>query len=135
MSQVVSLRLPDETARRLKLVAKRAKRSVNQVGAASIEEWLRMNEFAGIEFRTSGPYRYAGLKHGPKVWSVIRVARLYDMDMRQTTDHFELPKEMIQTAFDYYAAYPGDIDAIIEEEESITFEDLKRDFPNIEVGP
>jgi len=41
MSQVVSLRLPDETAERLKVTARRTGRTVNEAASRSIEEWLR----------------------------------------------------------------------------------------------
>ena len=53
MSQVVSLRLPDETAERLKLTARRSGRTLNEAATRSIEEWLRQEEFADIEFRNS----------------------------------------------------------------------------------
>ena len=135
MSQIVSLRLPDETARRLKMLAKRERRSVNYIGAATIEERLRMNEFTGIAFRGSGEFRCACLTNGPKVWTIIRVARGYDLDFDKTLKYFELPREMIRAAFNYYEVYGEEIDSILAEVDSMTFEDLKRDFPNIEVGP
>ena len=50
MSQTVTMRLPDETAEWLKTSARRAGRSVSEVGAALFEEARRVSEFAEIEF-------------------------------------------------------------------------------------
>lgn len=133
MSRVVSLRLPDGTAERLKGWARRAGRSVSEVGALSIEEWLRQQEFADIEFRTSGPFRDACLKGGPQIWQVIFVAQGYGMDVDRTAAHFEWPARRVQAAFNYYAAYPEEIDRAIEENRSLTFDQLKRLLPQIEM--
>jgi len=40
-------------------LGKAAGRSVNELGSISIEEWLRQNEFAEIEFRSFGGERQA----------------------------------------------------------------------------
>src|SRR5438045_1056480 len=91
MSQVVSLRLPDETAERLKLSARRAGRSINETAARSLEEWLRQEEFADIEFRSFGGERYACLKGALPVWQLIMVAKDYGMDAGKTASHFRWP--------------------------------------------
>ena len=49
MPQVISLRVPDATAERLRTAACRAGCTLNEWGALSLEEWLRQNEFADIE--------------------------------------------------------------------------------------
>jgi predicted transcriptional regulator len=46
MSQVDNLRLPDVTAERLKVNARRTDRTVNETAARSIEEEMRWEEFA-----------------------------------------------------------------------------------------
>lgn len=51
MSQLISARLPDATAERVKQFAWRKQRSVNETVSLALEEWLRQNEFAYIEFR------------------------------------------------------------------------------------
>ncbi len=63
MSKVISLRLSDDTAARLQAAARRAGRSVSELGACSIEESLRHLEFADIEFRGTGGERHVCL-HG-----------------------------------------------------------------------
>jgi len=131
MSKVVSLRLSDSTAARLQKIAKRAGRSVSEVGARSIEEWLRQNEFAGIEFREFNGERHACVKGALQVWQLVMVAEGYDLDPEKTAAYFQWPVERAQAALNYYAAYPEEIDEAIAENRAITFEDLQRILPNI----
>ncbi|MGE3267734.1 MAG: CopG family ribbon-helix-helix protein [Chloroflexota bacterium] len=131
MSKVVSLRLPDETAARLQKIARRTGRSVSEVGARSIEEWLRQNEFADIEFREFQGQRLACLKGDMRIWKIIMVARDYDFDLEKTAAHFAWPVGRVQAALNYYRAYPEEIDQIIAENDAITFEDLQRLLPDI----
>ncbi|WP_287710722.1 hypothetical protein [Microcystis sp. M125S2] len=53
MSQVVSARLPDHTAERLKRLARRLGKTPSETSAILIEESLRESEFPYIEFRHS----------------------------------------------------------------------------------
>ena len=131
MSKVVSLRLPDATAARLEKLARRAGRSVSETGARFIEESIRQNEFADIEFRDFQGERLACLKGSTRIWKIIDVAEAYDFDPEKTAAHFQYPIERIQAALNYHAAYPEEIDTIIAENRSITFEDLQRILPNI----
>jgi hypothetical protein len=116
----------------LQKIAKRAGRSVSEMGARSIEEWLRQNEFPDIDFRDFQGRRMACLKGSIRLWKIIDVAEGYDFDPVKTAEHFQFPVERIQTALSYHAAYPEEIDAYIEENRSITFEELQRTLPNIE---
>lgn len=129
MSQVVSLRLPDETAERLKRSARRAGRTVGELGALSIEEWLRQGEFADIEFRNFGGERLACLKGALPVWQLIDVARGYGLDAEKTADHFGFPAHRVQAALNYYEAYPAEIDQAIADNSAVTFDALKRLLP------
>jgi hypothetical protein len=132
MSKVVTLRLPDETAARLAATARRAGRSVSETGARSIEEWLRQNEFAEIEFHTFNGERHACLKGVTQIWQLIQVAQEYDLDVEKTAAHFQLPAYRIQAAFNYYEAYPEEIDRPIAENRSWTYERIKQILPQIE---
>ena len=123
MSQSVSLRLPDETAEWLRLTARRAGRSVNEVGAQLLEESRRMSEFAEIEFRS--------LKGQLQVWQVIEVAQGYGRDAEATAAHFGWPAWKVQAAFHYYEAYPEEIDLAIQENQSLDYETLKRRLPQM----
>src|SRR5205814_10439049 len=101
MSQVVSLRLPDETAERLKLTARRSGRTVNEAAGRSIEEWLRQEEFADIEFRNFNGERHACLKGSIPVWQLIMVARDYALDGAMTAAHFRFPLRRVKAGFHY----------------------------------
>lgn len=132
MSKVVTLRLPDETAARLQAHARRAGRSLSEVGARSIEEWLRQQEFAEIEFRSFGGERHACLKGALPVWQLIMVSRRYDLDSARTAAHFGWPVSRVQAALNYYEAYPDEIDQAIADNDAVTYEQLKRMLPGIE---
>jgi predicted transcriptional regulator len=130
MSKVVSLRLPDATAARLQKLARRAGRSVSEFGARSLEEWLRQNEFADIEFREFNGERHACVKGALQVWQVVMVAEGYGLDPQKTAAYFDWPIERVQAALNYYAAYPEEIDQVIAENDAITFEDVQRLLPH-----
>jgi Ribbon-helix-helix protein, copG family len=132
VSRPITLRLPDETAERLQAWARRAGRSVSEVGARSIEEWLRQSEFADIEFRSFGGERHACLKGAPQVWQVVMVAQDYAMDVDKTAAHFGWPVHRVRAALNYYEAYPAEIDRAIEDNRSISYDQLKRALPRVE---
>lgn len=132
MSQTITMRLPDATAEWLKSSARRAGRSVSEMGASLFEEARRMNEFAEIEFRTFEGERLACLKGGLRLWKIIMVAQDYAMDVEKTAAHFDLPVWKIQAAFHYYEAFPQELDIAIGEVRAMTFEKLKRKLPRLE---
>ncbi len=132
MSRVVTLRVSDETAERLRAFARRAGRSVSELGALSIEEWLRQQEFADIEFRAFGAERQACVKGALPVWQLILVAQGYGMDVEKTAAHFDWPIHRVRAAFNYYQAFPEEIDAAIVDNRSVTFEQLRRVLPQVE---
>lgn len=133
MSKVVTLRLPEETASRLAAQARKAHRSVSETGARALEEWLRMTEFAEIEFRTFNGERHACVKGGMQVWQLVMVARGWDLDVEKTAKYFPIPVHRIEAAFTYYRAYPEEIDAAIEENTSWTYERLKQVLPGLQL--
>ena len=132
MSQTVTMRLPDETAEWLKASARRAGRSVSEVGAVLLEEARRVSEFAEIEFRTFGGERQSCLTGGLRLWKILMVAQGYAMDAEKTAAHFDVSVWKIQAAFHYYYAFPQEIDAAIAEVRSQTFDTLKRRLPQLE---
>jgi hypothetical protein len=133
MSRVVSLRLPEETAERLKQTARKAGRSVDEIGARSIEEWLRQNELADIEFRSFSGARHACLKGALPVWQLVLVGKHYGMDVRKTAAHFGWPPVKVQAGFNYYQAYPAEIDQAIADNQSMGAAQLRRMLPGLDV--
>src|SRR5438045_988796 len=115
MASVVTLRLPEDTAEAIRQIARREKRTVNEVGVRIVEEWLRQNGFAHIEFRTFQGERHACVKDRLQVWQVIMVARGYGMDVAKTAEHLRLKPDQVQSAFNYYGTYPEEIDRALQE--------------------
>lgn len=132
MSQVVSLRLPDETAQRLKVSARRTGRTLNEAAARSLEEWLRQEEFADIEFRSFGGERHACLKGALPIWQLVLVARDYGLDAQKTAEHFRFPVHRVKAGLHYYEVYPQEIDQALEDNQAATFDTLKRLLPQLE---
>jgi len=128
MSQVVTLRLPDETAERLRSCARRAGRSVNAMGGRLIEEWLRQDEFAEIEFRSFNGERHACIKGQLQVWQLVLVAKDYGLDVKKAAVHFRWPADRVQAGLNYYRRYPEEIDQAIQENNSMT-EEKPRPMP------
>jgi single-stranded DNA-specific DHH superfamily exonuclease len=141
MSQLISARLPENTAERMRQYARRKQRSLNEMMATAVEEWLRQNEFAYIEFRDTPDGRIAYMK-GSRLtvaW-VIKIAKGLDNDIARIIGYFgeHRSADWVQAAFNYYAAFREEIDAQIADIESQTFETLKRRLPQLElisVGP
>ena len=132
MSQVISLRLPDATAERLRVSARRTGRTLNEAASRSIEEWLRQEEFADIEFRSFQGERHACIKGALPVWQLIMVAKDYGMDVEKTAAHFQWPVHRVKAGFHYYEAYPQEIDQAIADNNAMPFDTLKRLLPQLE---
>ena len=97
------------------------------MGAQFIEESMREAEFSSIEFRDSVMGRLAYMKDSNlAVWEVIMIAKDHNMDAVHVTDYFERPHAWVNAAFNYYEAYPDEIDPLVEDCQSMTFEKLKR---------
>lgn len=135
MSQTVSLRLPDELIERIDRFARRLGNGVTRSRASLIliDEALREEEFAGIEFRNTAIGRQPYVKRsGMTVWEILMVARRFDLDAEQTAAHLEQPIERIRAALHYDAAYRPEIDQAIADNE-YGEERLKRLLPNLRV--
>lgn len=120
MPVAVSEVLSDDTAEQFRILAGRECCTVSELASRAIEENVRCARFPGIWFITGGSgQRKATLRGGPSVWSVVFVARGYDMAPEKTAAHFERPIESIRLAFAYYAAYPHETDARLQRMEEI----------------
>src|SRR5256885_779710 len=112
LTQLISARLPDKTADRVKQYAQRKQRSLNETVSLALEEWLRQNEFAFVEFRDTPHGRLAYMKSSrlPVYW-VVKVAKSYQMDLDKICAHWpNRPRAWVQAAIHYYEAFPEEID-------------------------
>ena len=134
MSKVVSMRVREEVAERLNRLSRRLGRTPSETGALLLDEALRANEFSQIEFRDSIVGRQAYIKGSSlAVWEVISVAREYDLDPKKTAEHLSWPVFRVQAALNYFHAFPGEINAAMDDNDSYDFEKLRRLLPQIEL--
>src|ERR1700732_11332 len=78
MSEVVSVRLSDQVARRLRERAAADDEAVSGLAQRLVDEGLRMEAPPGIVFRPGPSGRRAALTRGPDVWEVIGLLRSLD---------------------------------------------------------
>ncbi len=106
---------------------------MSDVGTRMIDEWVRQNQFAHIEFRAFHGERQACIKDRLQVWQVIQVARGYEMDEAKTAEHLGLASQQVRIAIHYSEADPEEIDASIADSEALGFEQIKRQLSNARV--
>lgn len=134
MAHLVSARLSEKTAERVKQYARKKQRSVNETVSLALEEWLRQNEFAFIEFRDTRDGRIAYMKNSrlPVYW-ILKVAKSYDMDLDKLCAYWpHRPRAWVLAALNYYEVYSQEIEQQIADYDSVSFETLKRQLPQIE---
>jgi hypothetical protein len=129
------MRLQDEQVARLKRYARTLGKTAGETSALLVEERLRENEFAFIEFRNSPLGRQAYMKGSRlAVWWVVQAAKdLFQLDAQRTADHFQKPIAWVRAALNYYASFPEEIDLAINDHRATDFETLKRAVPNAQV--
>ena len=135
MSQTISLRLPDDLISRLDRFARTLGNGMTRTRASVLllEEALREEEFAGIEFRKTIIGRQPFVKQsGMAVWEFIMVAQEFDLDSERTAAHLQCPVENVNAALNYYRAYRQEIDLAIADND-MDEERLRRMIPNLQV--
>lgn len=121
-SRHVSLRIPDETFRRIETRRRETGQPRSKVILTLLEERLRMEEHRGIEFRLGYIERHAALIGGPKVWVIASVYR--DVKARDEEDRIErtakltgYSPEQVRIAARYYLQYRDEMDEWLRETE------------------
>ena len=135
MSQILSLRIPDQLAERLDRFARRLGNGATRtrVGLMLLEESLREAEFAHIEYRDSAAGRQPCMKDsGLAVWEVIMVAKDHELNVEQTAQYFRRSHEWVLAALNYYAAYREEIDQAIADNH-VGFETMRQLLPGMRV--
>ena len=121
MPRPTSFRLPEELLDRLDAESRSARTSVTQLVAALLDEGLKIRRFPGVVYRTGPAGRRAALLGGPDVWEVARDrAHAPGQGMERVENvaaEVGLPVTSVLLAVDFYAAFPGEIDALIEADE------------------
>ena len=132
-STVVSLRVSAEQAERLQRKARQLGRSPSETGALLLDESLRRDEFAFVDFRDSPVGRQAYLE-GTRVaaWQVVNLARGYHNDAAAVARHLSWPESKVRAALHYAGAFPDEIEAAIEDGRTCDFTRLSRAMPALE---
>ncbi len=115
MATIMSARIPVETAEALRARARVEGRTVSDVLARAIQEYLRATRFPGIVFVGGADgRRRARLNGGPDVWEVVLAARSAEWDADKTSRDLQITPTGVRLALAYYGAYPDEIDARLQ---------------------
>src|ERR1700734_3788217 len=115
-TMVVSRRLPVESGKRLKGLARRHGWTASDASARLVEEGLRRSEFAFIDFRDSAAGRQACIQGSSlAVWEVILLFQSYKDDLAAVAKHLEWAKAKVQAAVNYAEAFPDEINQALDE--------------------
>jgi uncharacterized protein (DUF433 family) len=134
MSQVITIRLPDAQAERLKRFARRLGYSQGETGARLIEEALRMSEFAFIEFRDSIAGRQAYMQGSSlAVWEVVMVVRERGSDVAKAAAYLGWPVARVQAAVNYAETYRDEIDTAIADNAAYDATTIRHMLPQTRV--
>ncbi len=129
-SMVLSMRLPVESGKRLKRIANRHGWTPSDASARLLEEGLRRSEFAFLDFRDSPIGRQAYIQGSTlAIWEVLLLLRSYNGNVTAVAKHLEWPESKIRAALNYAEAFPEEVNEAIAENDSTTFDDVKRMLP------
>jgi len=133
MSHVVSLRLQEEQLDALRRVARCMGRTTSEAAAMLLEEALRQQRFAFVQFRDSPAGRQAYIQ-GTRVavWQVVWLVRECQGDEQRVARHLGLPLIQVKAALNYADAFAEEIEAAIEHN-AIDAETIRRLVPALEV--
>ncbi len=129
-STVVSLRVSENQAERLHRKARRLGRTASETGAILLEESLRRDEFAFIDFRDSELGRQAFIQGSRlPVWLVTKLVRAFRGDVKKAAEHLQRSALQIQAALNYARAYPREIEEAIQDNDAYDFARVSRMLP------
>ena len=123
-SNPTSVRFDAEVLRRLtELVGSRPGTSISAMTNQLVDEGLRSQEHPLVVFRDGPTGRRARLVPGPDVWEVISAVRSVrasaarlkpDAVVNEVSETSGVPSDLVRAAIAYWAAYPIEVDAMIE---------------------
>ncbi len=129
-STVISMRLPTESGKRLKRMAKRHGWTPSDASARLVEEGLRRLEFAFIDFRDSAVGRQAYVQGSTlAVWEILLLLRSHGGNAGAVATNLRWPQLKVLAAVHYAEAFPEEVDEALAEYDATDFEALKRMLP------
>lgn len=112
MATPVSLRLPEETASKVRRLAALEQRTYADMVRILTDEAVRMREFPELSFVDGPTGRRARFHQGPDVWEVLEPYLLNGKSWEVLRQSFDfLPEHLLRAAVRYYEHYPAEIDA------------------------
>jgi uncharacterized protein (DUF433 family) len=134
---VVSMRLPMESAKRLRKLANRYGWTPSDASARLVEEGLRRTEFAFIDFRDTAAGRQACIQASSlSVWEVMQLVRGYKGDAASAAKHLGWPLVKVQAAIHYAEVYPQEINEAIADNQAADVAALRNLLPQtVEFSP
>jgi uncharacterized protein (DUF433 family) len=128
-----TLRLRPKLKAEIDRIAKRTRRSFSEVAQDLLEEAVRLRQCPGIHFADEASGREAKVSGtGLGVWEVIRdykAVKGNERQLRKILPHISAAR--LKAALLYYARFPDEVDAAIDENASLTFETLQVRFPGL----
>jgi len=132
-SAVISMRLPAESGKRLKRLARRHGWTASDASARLVEEGLRRAEFAFIDFRDSGVGRQACMQGSSlAVWEVVLLLRSYNGDTEAVAKHLRWPRAKVLAAANYAAVYQDETEDALAENGAIDLAAVRLMVPQVE---
>ena len=114
MASPVSLRLPQATAEKVRLIAALENRSFAEMVKVLAEEALKMREFPEIMFAQGPTGRRAAFRNGLNVWEIIEPYLLAGKVWSALRESYpDTDEAALHTAVRYYESYPDEIEARI----------------------
>lgn len=128
-----TIRLRPRLRAEIERIARRARRSFSEVAQDLLEEAVRMRECPGIYFADEPAGREAKVAGtGLGVWEVVRDVLAMGQDERRVRKALpHLSTGQLRAALLYYERYRAEIDAEIAENAALTFEAVKKRFPDL----
>ena len=126
-----SIRLPEEAVHDIETLAEIIGKDFSGLAMDLLVEALKMRRCPGIIF-ADGPAgrraRIAGT--GIDVWELLAAFKGMKEDYEQLKEAYHwLSDAQIRSALSYFALYPGEIEAIIDQNERITESQVLKRFP------
>lgn len=122
----IGVRVSEETSRIIQQISASLGQTPSDLLAGYAEEIARQHRFCHIEFRDSPLGRLAHVE-GTRtaVWLIVDLVRAQGGDIAKTARLHGWPETKVRAAVNYAAAFPQEIEPLIERAHSVTGEELK----------
>lgn len=123
----LGVRLAQETCRTIRRISASKGRTPSDLLAEYAEEIARRHRFCHIEFRETPLGRMAYVEGTRSaVWLICDLVKQQGGDVRRTAQRHGWPETKIRAAVNYAAAYPDEIEPLIERAHSMTEATLRQ---------